>query len=104
MDGHGALNATDESPTLYNATLNLASRILELPSRVLARVRRLDNMLNQDIVSQPRLYSSTAVRRHGAQDTSTGPSMPPVPGPLGFITSGYFLGLFIIVSDSAGCS
>ncbi|KAI0949825.1 hypothetical protein AcV7_008481 [Taiwanofungus camphoratus] len=96
MDGHGALNATDESPTLYNATLNLASRILELPSRVLARVRRLDNMLNQDIVSQPRLYSSTAVRRHGAQDTSTGPSMPPVPGPLGFITSGYFLGLFII--------
>lgn len=105
MNAHAAVNAEEEGLTLYNATLKVAARVLGFPSRVLARIRRLDDILNGDSAAQPGVYNARYARTQGTrrgEDPSIGLDMEPVPGPLGFLTSWYFFGLFVMVSEVIG--
>lgn len=86
-------NVVDASPSFLNATLKVASRFVRLPSRLVARVRRLDDVLNADIDATSRNAQGS---RNGTP--SLGLAMEPLPGPLAFVTSGYFFGLFVMVS------
>lgn len=113
-NGDNAMNST------YNITLKLGS-LLSLPSRFIARIRRLDEFLNQDIhlpVDDPDAATSltavagTAATHAGARMYTTRP--PPardtipyefvtMPGPLAFLTSGYAVGLVVMVSRLSYC-
>ncbi|KAI8982932.1 hypothetical protein BD414DRAFT_491632 [Trametes punicea] len=80
----------------FNASLKLAHRFLSLPSRALARLRRLDDLAVDlhEAAAQPS-YANT---NGNGQRRPRGPvnGGPPIPGMWGFLTSGYFLGLFIM--------
>ncbi|KAH9950322.1 hypothetical protein B0H21DRAFT_724327 [Amylocystis lapponica] len=89
------LNAPHDSSLLYNATLKLASRVLDLSSRVLARIRSLDEVFLDDPVSQTQAYSSTTAEAARRQTAQAG-SGTTLPGPWGFVTSSYFLGLLVM--------
>ena len=99
LDNH----VVEASPSFLNTTLKVASRFFTLPSRLVARVRRLDNVLNADIDATPSAYAGTSGGHNQASrnDTpSVGFAMEPLPGPLAFVTSGYFFGLFVMVSTA----
>ncbi len=92
---------------IFNTSLKIAHRFLTLPSRALARLRRLDDMAldMHDAAaraSQAGTYDANAgmraggYRRHRHMGNPAYP--PPMPGPWGFLTSGYFVGLVIMVS------
>ena len=70
----------------------LASRLLGVPSRVIRRLRIYDSVLKfgQDGQTPSVTASHTSVPPHYTE-------IPHVPGPLGFIASRYFIGLFIMV-------
>lgn len=117
------------SSNVFNATYKLAARFLGIPSRVLARMRRLDDIFDYaaqhqhdhdapDLTSLPNGYATSAPKgtewpprgyyrerqssgsstaRSGSGGTGSGLS---VPGPWGFLTSGYFIGVVIMVSTS----
>lgn len=87
-------NVVEASPSFLNTSLKVASRFFTLPSRLIARVRRLDDVLNADIDATPRNAQGSR------NDTPLGFSMEPLPGPLAFVTSGYFFGLFVMVSTA----
>lgn len=99
----------------YNITLKLGA-LLSLPSRFIARIRRFDDFLNQDIhlpiddsdaAISLTAAGVTAATHAGTRIYSTRP--PPardtipyefvaMPGPLAFLTSGYAVGLVTMVS------
>ncbi|TFY57761.1 hypothetical protein EVJ58_g6832 [Rhodofomes roseus] len=97
------VDVLDETPTILNTTLKVASRFFTLPSRLVARVRRLDDVLNNAEMeaAAARRHAYAATSAAGAQasshdDPAVGFEMEPIPGPMGFVTSGYFFGLFIM--------
>ena len=93
---------------LPNLTLG---SFLSFPSRFIARMRRIDDMLHQDLQRQQFAAASAA-----AAQTQTGRQRFPttrhpdglpyemvaMPGPLAFVTSGYAVGLLAMVSASSG--
>ncbi|OBZ69160.1 hypothetical protein A0H81_10915 [Grifola frondosa] len=94
-DTDALLNNSSDRSLLMNVSLSLASRFLSLPSRALARLRRLDEVLSDDPVLQRPPYATTSAegaRRSRMLETGTGAVT--LPGPWGFATSGYFIGLF----------
>lgn len=96
-------NVVETSPSFLNATLKAASRFFTLPSRLVARVRRLDDVLNADVDATTSAYAGTSsgnVQAPRNDTPSVGFAMEPLPGPLAFVTSGYFFGLFIMVSPA----
>ena len=87
------------SSLLFDAGLKLAHRFLSLPSRALARIRRLDDMaLDFHIAAQTTQQASSGTPGYRRQRNAGHVGVAPMPGPWGFLTSGYFLGLFVMVS------
>ncbi|PIL28182.1 hypothetical protein GSI_09719 [Ganoderma sinense ZZ0214-1] len=92
-------DALFNSSLLLNTTLKLAHRFLGLPSRALARLRRLDDMAlelhvaAQTATTQQAGSGTPGYRRHR---NAGHVGIAPMPGPWGFLTSGYFLGLFVM--------
>ncbi|KAH9848914.1 hypothetical protein C2E23DRAFT_842094 [Lenzites betulinus] len=80
----------------FNASLKLAHRFLSLPSRALARLRRLDELGIEahELAHQPQYASTNGnSQRRSRSNMQDG---PPLPGMWGFLTSGYFVGLFVM--------
>ena len=81
----------------YNISLNLSSIFSFLPSRLLARLRK--DVLGQPV--GPSDVPATTAADILAQEQpllQTAPSnMTAYPGPWGFFTSGYMMGLFLMV-------
>ncbi|CCL98766.1 uncharacterized protein FIBRA_00771 [Fibroporia radiculosa] len=92
MDGHPDINGENERSAAYATVLKVATRLLGFPSRVLARMRRLDEILGEESI-HPREHRATGGQFSRSQ---AGEGSPPFPGPLGFLTSGYFCGLFVM--------
>ncbi|OSD08253.1 hypothetical protein PYCCODRAFT_1429319 [Trametes coccinea BRFM310] len=93
---HESTDSFYNASMFFNASLKLAHRFFSLPSRALARLRRLDDLaLDLHEAAQHHPYASTSASgsRRSRGQISSG---PPVPGMWGFLTSGYFLGLFIM--------
>ncbi|PCH37637.1 hypothetical protein WOLCODRAFT_95538 [Wolfiporia cocos MD-104 SS10] len=104
------LNSTDalaqaaEPPLpLSNASLRmLASRLLSLPSRVVARIRSIDDLLDGPAAAPPPMPSQSApvsagyAHMRGDAGSPMDLAMSPLPGPLAFVTSWYFFGLLFM--------
>lgn len=93
-------NKTDENGFSYNTsiTYKLAKHLFRLPSRMLGRMRQFDNVLEQPLA--PGETAGTATPDSHAtrvQQRMRETGLPPLPGPWGFLTSGYFIGLFFMV-------
>ena len=99
--------ASESVSSTYNITLKLGS-LLSLPSRFIARIRKLDDMFGQDLDPTVAALGSTAAV--GQRDVSRIHSVRPppapdtlsyelvaMPGPLAFLTSGYAVGLVAMV-------
>ncbi len=86
------------SSLLFDASLKLAHRFLSLPSRALARIRRLDDMALDLHIAQTTQQASSGMPGYRRQRNGGHVGVAPMPGPWGFLTSGYFLGLFVMVS------
>jgi hypothetical protein len=84
--------------------LKLANSLLSLPSRLWSRMRRVDELLDRS--ARQRLVANLA-RHEWDGPTYIGqpppPTFSPLPGPWGFLTSGYAVGLFVMVSMIAAC-
>ncbi|KAI1791747.1 hypothetical protein LXA43DRAFT_1010317 [Ganoderma leucocontextum] len=90
------------SSLLYNTSLKLAHRFLSLPSRALARLRRLDDMaLELHFAAQATQQASSGTPGYRRHRNAGHVGIAPMPGPWGFLTSGYFLGLFVMVSSAS---
>ncbi|OJT14938.1 hypothetical protein TRAPUB_8508 [Trametes pubescens] len=94
-----APEATDSfynSSAFFNASLKLAHRFFSLPSRALARLRRLDD-ISMDL-HDPAYHPAYSTTNGNGQRRSRASvhDGPPIPGMWGFLTSGYFVGLFIM--------
>lgn len=103
LEGSSALPKGD-SLGIYNMTASLATRFLQFPSRLLARVRQLDDILDQaaspggiyasagsSSTDFKLVYSQNKQRMHDLSGANG------VPGLWGFLTSGYFVGLLLMV-------
>lgn len=83
----------------YNVTASLATRFLWLPVRIITRIRQLDDIMDQ-AASQGGLYatsSSTDLKSALKQRVNDSPGPKGIPGLWGFLTSGYFVGLLLMV-------
>lgn len=86
--------------TTSNLASTLATLVLRFPSHILNRLRQLDNPWG-DLVEQPSSnpgYRTTTAETNSRlhrrlRDTAA------MPGPLGFASSGYFLGVIFMVSE-----
>ena len=90
---------TDIAPRMPDAEdLRRMARLLflEMPSRLLSRLRTFD-----DIFEQPSPASDTAEaaasQASRTQLRTRESGLAPLPGPWGFLTSGYFVGIFFMV-------
>ena len=100
-----AMDDPTTSSLQYNLTLKLGS-LLSLPSRFLARIRRFDDMLSQDLENHALAATAAAAAaqgRHQQQRLTSSPErfsyeIVAMPGPLAFLTSGYAIGLLVMVS------
>ena len=87
------------SSLIFNTTLKIAHRFLSLPSRALARLRRLDDMtLELHVAAQTTQQANSGTPGYRRHRNAGHVGIAPMPGPWGFLTSGYFLGLFVMVS------
>lgn len=102
MGSEPILNSTEDRFPLYNSSLELASYILNYPSLMLFRLRRLKYILSHShefensIMSQHPYASATAEQTHTIS-SSDNSGFAPMPGPSGFLTSWYFAGVVIMV-------
>ncbi|KAK0239471.1 hypothetical protein EDD85DRAFT_880711 [Armillaria nabsnona] len=80
----------------YNISLNLSaigSTLLSIPTRLLARIRKVDDMLPEDTpIAEAVTWTSTAVAASKPSIVSL--TAQSFPGPWAFFTSAYMLGLF----------
>jgi hypothetical protein len=82
--------------------LGLLRKIITLPSRFAARMRLVDELLEQDAERQAEALTAALNdpqnaelrRAHALQRVQ----YTPMPGPWGFFTSGYAVGLLVMVS------
>lgn len=90
---------------IYNITASLATRLLRFPSSLIAKVRQLDDILDQ-AASSGGVYANSMgspttdfklVYNHSKQRMLDSSGAKGVPGLWGFLTSGYFLGLLMMV-------
>jgi hypothetical protein len=89
-----------------NVPFNLTSKLVPiflLPSRFLARIRLFDELFNQDIarnnaISTANDWGATAILAPPSSSPPLPSTLTPFPGPWGFLTSGYALVLFTMVS------
>lgn len=83
----------------FNYSFTLGS-LLEFPSRIFARIRKADESLVQDLKTHSLATiapaSSEPMRRIHA-DISFQHEEVVLPGPLAFLTSGYAVGLLLMV-------
>lgn len=80
--------------------MNLIRRLVRTPARILARLRSLDDVLDYAPSQGTGGYSTTtsdANSRHHQRAALREAGVVPIPGPWGFLTSGYFFGLFFMV-------
>ena len=89
--------------TFYSPSLNISAifhSLLSWPSRVISKVRRLDDLLNNDIenhaITTAAMQSNNMRRIH--PDIKIGGDVVALPGPWAFVTSGYAVGLLLMVS------
>ncbi|CDO70318.1 hypothetical protein BN946_scf184843.g7 [Trametes cinnabarina] len=95
---HESTDSFYNASMFFNVSLKLAHRFLSLPSRALARLRRLDDLtleLHEAAQQSPYAAVNGNGQRRSRSQVSNG---PPIPGMWGFLTSGYFLGLFIMTT------
>jgi hypothetical protein len=89
-----------ETTYTYTFTLNLGS-LLSLPSRLLPQLRRVNGLLGTS--RDATQYSVASDSDWGTMGTHHGrippPTFTPLPGPWGFVTSGYAVGLFAMVTS-----
>ncbi|CAL1705782.1 unnamed protein product [Somion occarium] len=97
MNSHS--NSTADNGSLFSAGYKLARQFLGIPSRVVGRLRKYDQVINMAQNPPTRTLESTRTPQptgpYSAQYHSAG-SISSVPGPWGFLTSRYFIGLFIM--------
>ena len=86
--------------TPLNLTYKLGS-ILTLPSRFLAQIRLIDELLNPGAGRNSTSGSDWDVSNIFSSLPDSSPRITPFPGPWGFLTSGYALVLFAMVSTPA---
>lgn len=83
----------------YNISLNLSaigSTLLSIPTRLLARIRKVDDMLPEDTpIAEAVTWTSTAAAASKPSIVSL--TAQSFPGPWAFFTSAYMLGLFAMV-------
>ena len=98
-------SVTTESVPQNSINLTLGS-ILSFPSWFIGRLRRIDDMLQQDLQTHQLAASAAAMqaqpgraqRLAGRHPEGIPYEMVAMPGPLAFITSGYAVGLLAMVS------
>ncbi|OCH92079.1 hypothetical protein OBBRIDRAFT_791595 [Obba rivulosa] len=97
MQHIAATNATT-SQRFFNSSMEIVHHFLGLPSRALMRIRRLDSLLSQDIgQSQTQPFASTtAGAAHIAHAGARAEGPTSLPGPWGFMTSGYCFGMLVM--------
>lgn len=93
-------------PAMYNDDgYNLSSRLgslLSLPSRFVARIRKIDEDFNHDLERHSIATAAMSNRIHRmASDNSPSYEFVAMPGPWAFVTSGYAVGLLVMVSGEA---
>ncbi len=94
-----------ESSSQFNLSLSLGS-LLSLPSRFIARIRKIDDILSQDLENHA-MASAAAAHAQGLsgrmQQRGGAENLPfelvAMPGPLAFLTSGYAVGLLAMVRE-----
>ena len=86
--------------TPLNLTYKLGS-ILTFPSRFLAQIRLIDELLNPGAGRNSTGASDWDVSNIFSSLPDSSPRITPFPGPWGFLTSGYALVLFAMVSTLA---
>ncbi|EMD38242.1 hypothetical protein CERSUDRAFT_113400 [Gelatoporia subvermispora B] len=94
---HLASSNATTGQRFFNSSMEIVHKFLGLPSRAFMRMRRLDNMLNQDAMqtqAQP-FVSTSAQGMHTAQARAATEALY-MPGPWGFMTSGYCFGMLIM--------
>lgn len=76
----------------------LARHLFRLPARMLGRMRQFDDLLEQPYSNgDTQGGANTDGRVARAQQRMRETGLAPLPGPWGFLTSGYFIGLFFMV-------
>lgn len=94
-----------ELSSQFNLSLSLGS-LLSLPSRFIARLRKIDDILNQDLENHA-LAAAAAAQSQGPGNRIQHRGVPEnisyelvaMPGPLAFLTSGYAVGLLAMVRE-----
>jgi hypothetical protein len=86
----------------YNMSFGykLAGHLLRFPSRMLSRLRNLDEVLDQPPLGQASADSvgDSLGAQARVQQRMRDSGVTPMPAAWGFLTSGYFFGLFFMVS------
>ncbi|KAF7799360.1 hypothetical protein EIP86_010592 [Pleurotus ostreatoroseus] len=76
--------------------MSLARRLLRTPGRILARMRSLDDVLDYTPSPSASGFSSMHPDPNARAQRMKEAGAVPIPGPWGFLTSGYFFGLFFM--------
>lgn len=82
-------------------TSKMAQYLFRLPSRMIERMRLLDSVFEQNLaVSSDDSGLVPAGGLTSAHQRVRDAGLTSLPGPWGFVSSGYFLGLFFMVSTT----
>jgi hypothetical protein len=82
--------------SLFNISLGIQDYISSLSTRFFSRLRRIDELLSQE--DSPFRASFYANGQASQKIRGDGSSFQPLPAPWGFVTSGYAIGLLVVVS------
>lgn len=98
--------APSASPAARHGALSILNKIGSFPSRFIARMQLIDELLEQDAERQAAALAAALNDPENSQAQRLRPSglhvagVTPMPGPWGFFASWYAVGLFIMVRET----